>query len=285
MKKLKSSNGQTGKGLDLRNKKFYSMAADISSDYLYHFTGSFENLLSIINNRGFIPNYCLENWSKLDKEMPHIGIPMICFSDISDNFIGPHKLKYGPYGLALEKQWGVDKGLTPVAYVHKGSQNYKSINFISKIIQEQSESLELSDRYEVEKKGDLTFYKSKGIIRNLNNAFFNLFCLFKPYIGDDFSGKDVCFYDEREWRYYPFGVTPPFLKIEEYSMDENGKYFIPIFQAQAHKDNLKKYYTLNFPEIMVTKIFVETEQEKQKLMKIERFNSTKIQVENNIVNK
>ena len=88
------------------------MAGNISSDYLFHFTNKFENLISILID-GFIPNYCIENWLAIDENLPHIGIPMICFSDIPELFIELHKNKYGPYGIAMDKEWGDRKKNNP----------------------------------------------------------------------------------------------------------------------------------------------------------------------------
>ena len=105
------------------------MAGNISSDYLFHFTRSFENLTSILKE-GFFPNYCIENWLALDKNLPHIGIPMICFCDIPEQFIEPHKKKYGPYGISMEKNWGIQNNITPIAY---DSFNYIALQTILKI--------------------------------------------------------------------------------------------------------------------------------------------------------
>lgn len=240
------------------------MAGNISADYLFHFTKRFDNLVSILKE-GFTPNYCLENWRTLDQNLLHIGIPMVCFCDIPELFIEPHKNKYGPYGIALKKSWGIEKRITPITYVHKDSVNYNSLQTIWKIYLENEEAIKRNDFIaDVEIIGMKGKQYKYGVAERFQEAFHSLYCLFKPYIGDDFSAKDVCFYDEREWRFYPH-VTPAYLSEEDYYKNDEGKYVLDPIQLESYVNNLKKHYSLKFPLSVIKMVYVQTNEEKEKL--------------------
>lgn len=257
------------------------MAGNISSDYLFHFTRKFENLISIIEN-GFYPNYCLENWVTIDDNLPQIGIPMVCFCDIPEQFILPHKLKYGNYGIAMEKKWGIEKRITPITYVYKESFNYSALQTIWKVYKENEDCIIKNDFIEdTEIMGyKAKTYKKNGVRDTFENAYYSLFFLFKPYNGIDFSEKNTRFYDEKEWRFYPYGVIPAFIPANNYIIGESGKYEIKPIMWETYVNNLKILYSLKF-EINkdVNMVYVQNENEKQEL--ISRFGShLKIKVQN-----
>ena len=243
------------------------MAGNISSDYLFHFTNKFENLISILID-GFIPNYCTENWLAIDENLPHIGIPMICFSDIPELFIEPHKNKYGPYGIAMDKKWGIEKRITPITYVHKDSFNYNALHTIWKTYRENEDCIKRNDFIgEMDSFGDMRKTYKDGAAEYFERAFHSLFFLFKPYFGDDFSGKDVCFYDEREWRFYPIGVIPAYLSEENFYTNNKGKLVIDPMVWESYIGNLKKHYRLEFPLSVVNCIYVQTNEQKEIIIK------------------
>jgi hypothetical protein len=255
------------------------MAGNISADYLFHFTKRFENLVSILKE-GFCPNYCLENWRALDENLLHIGIPMVCFCDIPEKFIKPHKNKYGPYGIAMGKNWGIEKKITPITYVHKDSLNYKSLQTLWKIYEEKKEDIKRYDLVDEKVIMGMTAKTYRyGVAENFEDAFNSLFFLFKPYIGDDFSGKNICFYDEREWRYYPPSISPPYLLEVDYQKNDEGKYVVYPIQWESYVNNLKKLYSLEVPLSEVKMIYVQSNKEKEKLQN-EFGNSLLIKVQN-----
>lgn len=258
------------------------MAGNISADYLFHFTKKLENLASILRD-GFTPNYCLENWQTLDENLLHIGIPMVCFCDIPELFIEPHKNKYGPYGIAMDKSWGIEKRITPITYVHKESYNYSALQTIWKIYIENKEAIKRNDFIaEVEIMGMKGKEYKYGVAEHFQEAFHSLYFLFKPYMGDDFSGKDVCFYDEREWRFYPFRVIPPYLSEEDYYANEEGRLVIHPTVWETYANNLKTFYRLDFSLSAVKKVYVQNNEEKEKLQN-EFGNSLLIKVQNDKV--
>ena len=84
------------------------MKETISSNCLFHFTNSAENLLNILENE-FNPRYCLENLKFLDfspkmTDYFEIAIPMVCFCDIPLSKIKTHISIYGNYGIGMKKK-------------------------------------------------------------------------------------------------------------------------------------------------------------------------------------
>lgn len=158
----------------------------ISSNTLFHFTNTRENLINILTNE-FRPRYCLEDFNILDPSLPHdpeleIAIPMICFCDLPLSRTKNHLSIYGNYGIGLTKEWGMRNGITPVLYAHPQSILISLIQSLRNIISKQADQDSLDNLY-------------------------SLACLLKPYEGK-FWRKDryipnVRFYDEREWRYIP----------------------------------------------------------------------------------
>ncbi|MBR4758130.1 MAG: hypothetical protein IK084_04900, partial [Bacteroidaceae bacterium] len=82
---------------------------------VFRFTNDFELLKKIIRD-GIIPNFCEEDLS-FDKTTFVVGIPMASFCDIPITLLDEHNKRYGNHGIALSKEWAIEKGLTPVMYV------------------------------------------------------------------------------------------------------------------------------------------------------------------------
>src|SRR5215470_5176735 len=100
------------------------MAENISSNVLFHFTNSIDRLKNILKI-GFCPRYCLEYSLEQDdldavsrKCPPTHATPMVCFCDLPLSLIWNHLEEYGHFGIGMEKQWGLDRGLSPVTYTH-----------------------------------------------------------------------------------------------------------------------------------------------------------------------
>jgi hypothetical protein len=92
----------------------------ISAEYLYHHT-RLPALLSIIEGLGF-------RYSLLEETIPYSDFPfkqlnhVVCFCDLTLDDAREHRLKYGPVSIALTKEWAIKHSVTPVRYVHAGSQ-------------------------------------------------------------------------------------------------------------------------------------------------------------------
>lgn len=162
----------------------------VSSSSLFHFTKSLDIVISILEY-GFFPRCAIEDYSfiltELDKEEAKIAIPMVCFCDLPEGLQADHKSKYGNYGIALKKEWGISKGICPVLYI---SDNAMSVNCYSHALS-----------------------NCKGIVKEILCKKGTAECL-KSYVEEmwgaliEFTGlmKIYCdneniYYDEREWRY------------------------------------------------------------------------------------
>jgi len=164
----------------------------ISSNTLFHFVNKREYLIDILENN-FRARYCLE---KLDCIFPEetrenywsIAIPMTCFCDLPLSNTYKHLEEYGGYGIGLTKDWGKEKGLSPILYVHDNSSLKKAVRAsVSALV------------YNIIEGSEIT----KKMVEELNDVIY----FTKPYEGDFHrNGKvipNVRFYDEREWRFVP----------------------------------------------------------------------------------
>lgn len=94
---------------------------DLSANSLFHFMGNFNNLLDDIKFGALPPLFCKEDVGYLSLALKTIAYPMICFCDINLHKINHHVEYYGPYGIAFEKSWGMNKGIQPIQYVCENS--------------------------------------------------------------------------------------------------------------------------------------------------------------------
>ena len=88
---------------------------------LYHYTEC-EKLLSILDDSGFGPAFCAEDYSWMTGGSPcYLMVPMVCFCDMPAELSREHQKAYGSSTIGLRKDWGKKRGLTPVLYVCDGS--------------------------------------------------------------------------------------------------------------------------------------------------------------------
>jgi hypothetical protein len=193
---------------------------NISADCIFHFTEKKENIVSILRN-GFLPTYCIENVDFAANEKysgfapAEIAIPMVCFCDIPLSQIERHVKNYGGYAIGLTKGWGERNGINPVLYELPDSNPIKIIR----------DCLNISIPFVFDQNigGD----ESGKRLNDIGNKLIFFFKYLKPYKGKrwdgkGFSGDEIRFYNEREWRYIPDfyemekkGVKL-FLKADEY---------------------------------------------------------------------
>lgn len=166
----------------------------VSSNTLFHFTDSASNLISIIKE-GFKPRFCLESHSSglLFSDKTEEAMPMTCFCDLPLSNIKTHLDFYGSYGIGLSKDWGKNKGLTPVTYIH---ENSTQIIYLKKLV-----------AYIVKKAANSeTPTQMPDELLDPFTLIFELTSFLKMYEGqiwriDKYITKR--FYDEREWRFVP----------------------------------------------------------------------------------
>jgi hypothetical protein len=174
-------------------------------DILFHFTT--KQSLETILSETFKVSYareCIQGGSKIKK----FAVPMVSFSDLRLSELKQNIGTYGRFGIGMNKEWAIRKGLNPVMYASKDS--LFTANFISGI-----ESF-----FEfVAKSNDAT-----GNFETAYNNTINTLRYIKNYKGDLIrpdhpTRENYIFANEREWRYVPpisehYPAFAPIDKIE-----------------------------------------------------------------------
>lgn len=104
----------------------------VTSNSLFHFTNSLQNLKGILKDK-FQLTYCREQY-KLDYETHDSYYPIISFCDIPLSLTKKHINSYGSYGIGMKKEWGINHGLNPVLYIENNSQLAEGIQNTTKNI-------------------------------------------------------------------------------------------------------------------------------------------------------
>lgn len=220
----------------MTNKKIKSL----SSNTLFHFTGSIENLYSILMN-DFYPRYSLEFYSLFFSKTRERAIPMVSFCDIPLSQVINHSKIYGSYALGLSKKWGLKKEISPVIYVYKNSR-------ISLAYEKIEDAILFDDKTEINLEGRIAVYE--------------IYRFLKPYEGrlwrhGKLHRNKVRFYDEREWRYVPSykalgkHKVSGVLSKEKYSNDD----------IRTESNNKLEQFKLTFQPKDIKYIIVKNENE------------------------
>lgn len=215
----------------------------LSSNSLFHFTNSAEQLISILKHR-FRPKYCLEDlrmFKTAEDETDdwlELAIPMICFCDIPLSKIKHHLTFYGNYGIGLTKKWGIKHGVSPLLYVGQDSETTKSLRMIFEEYHRTSEQ-----------------HQS---IWEMGQAVMRFLRFTKPYEGQFWRNGEylqgVRFYDEREWRYVPEIQPDDDLTAWIAKSD-----YLDDIKRSALNEILADKYTLHFEPDDIKYIIVENE--------------------------
>lgn len=159
----------------------------VSSNTLFHFTDSLDNLLNILSN-DFIPNYSYEQII-FNREKYEYKCPLVSFCDIPLAQIKEHLGMYGNYGIGLTKDWAIRNKLNPILYIEQNSLLSDSL-------------IEILNTTLYDSEGSPEEYlKLRDIIimhlKQYSGVFNRRGQLFRNYK----------FYNEREWRYIPNGFN------------------------------------------------------------------------------
>lgn len=233
---------------------------NISANSLFHFTPEKENLLSILEN-GFYPRYCIENVKLSYEEKYHhlapteIAIPMICFCDIRLSQIKYHVEKFGSYAIGMSMEWGIKNGLNPLMYIAPDSNPIKIFR----------DSISDSLRYLLEKHYNNTETEK---LYQLGDHILYLIRYIKPYSGkkwdgNEFNGKEIKFYDEREWRYIPDYYEMKRHSILPYLQKSQ---FLDDKQKQKYSQQLVDNFKLDFTPKDIRYIIVDKDDEIQDMV-------------------
>lgn len=152
----------------------FKTASNLSSETLFHFTNSFNNLQLILNN-GFQAGYIYE---KLPGRVIAYLAKTVCFCDIPLGQIKEHVNWYGTYAIGIKRKIAKINGVSPVHYIHSYSPKYP-----------QGSSQKSKDWF-----SDYPFTHYLKQIRGLQ-MFFDT--------NNQPFWKWKTFYNEREWRYFP----------------------------------------------------------------------------------
>ncbi|PNZ42880.1 abortive infection system antitoxin AbiGi family protein [Staphylococcus simulans] len=161
--------------------------------------------------------------------MNKIAIPMLCFCDIPLKQLKNHYGTYGNHGIALSKEWGENKKISPVHYLFKNSDVFEEFRELFKYANEKED-------------------------RVIQNYIFNRLMFTKPKSGYQ-DGSIKFFTDEQEHRYIP----------NLFENEELSQFYInPTFELDDlnHSIALDEKHLLSFATIDVKYIIVSTNREK-----------------------
>lgn len=242
---------------------------------IFRFSKDFEILKKMLCN-GIYPNYCEEDLS-FDGTEFIIGIPMASFCDIPMTLLDEHKSRYGNYGIALSKKWGIDKGITPVMYIanddilHSVYYHYKQVyKFLKWYNTQEVQNKLINDT--VIKGFPLDVY-SKFLTAKMEHVInTHIIGYLKKYKGV-YHNHSINNYVENEWRYIVPDVenTKWFWNKKSY-MQWRFPHGIP---AKGKKTPSKpapsealQEYVLNFTAEDIKYILVRNENFKKKIMEL-----------------
>lgn len=184
---------------------------NISSETLFHFTNTKDNLTSILEN-GFRPNLCLENYSFIGETGYETYIPIVCFCDIPLSKIQNHSKTYGNFAIGLSKTWAILHKITPIMYVYKDSPILRHIFDMSNSI-----------KPNIEKENTLSPPGHLYVLLQYMK-------LYEGKLPRKYNNPDtIKFYNEREWRYVvPYtevSFLPPISIFDKNYEDEDSLKF------------------------------------------------------------
>ena len=255
-----------------RHLKVFKLILERGLRYSFSFEQFQEAVISNIFTSG-----CFTDISDDDYDMYRgIAIPMVSFCDIPLLRIGTHSKKYGRYAIGLDKRALsslYDDFINPVVYADS-RVFYRSFKYVSG---SQGQTIKLvalvrllkAENPDIErqlKSVDIDT-KAKEYSFELNQCIHTLASLFKPTYGKDVYGKEVCFYDEHEWR----AIQPNFPKSEfEWEIGITRDRFLSIKdELNMALDNSPEAF-LKIPNDMfnaVTNIIVPTEKIARSIIK------------------
>ncbi|EKN4937165.1 hypothetical protein EFW05_21650 [Yersinia enterocolitica] len=150
---------------------------------LIHFTGSYENIASMLTDKGLLLKYCKEDFfNKRDRIASSAVHPMVCFSDYDPDELSKTEITYGEYGIQFTWQWVNKNNISPVIYMHNNSTAASGL-----------EDLLIERR------------NNKNLSNNARLAIIKIKCFTKNAFGKNIKMKNdnFNFTKEKEWRYVP----------------------------------------------------------------------------------
>lgn len=229
---------------------------------VFRFSKEYESLTKILKT-GIIPNYCEEDLSFDEIEFV-VGIPMASFCDIPITLLDEHNNRYGNYGLALSKEWAIEKGLTPIMYISNNDvlqsvyyhhlRNKKVLDWYNREdVKKQLANDTLIKGFPLDDFVKMMNAKQEHAINT------HIIGYLKQYQGE-YQKRPINNYAENEWRY-----LVPELKGTEWfwSKDDYMKWRFPNNNLKAAKpapsDALREY-TLTFENKDISYVLIKNDE-------------------------
>lgn len=178
-------------------------------NHIFHYTKTFDRLHMILKE-GFAPSYCEENITNLT-----YLIPMVSYCNISIREVDLY-MRYGYYGIGMSVEWAVNRGISPVIYIHENSpfnNLHRNVNevllwdMVSKQMADaQKQFEEAVDRGDENNFAPVTNEDYGKLLMEINQITVPALQFFKNW-KVDYDGHEIITYQEREWRYVP--ALPP----------------------------------------------------------------------------
>lgn len=213
---------------------------------LFHFTKSIEVLKNILVNKEFWVCYSMESANFLknifdDTLEISFAYPMVCFCDIPFERHSNHTQKYGSYGIGLKKSWAIEKGISPVQYVPKGTDVAAcwrdTISILNRKLEDHNLDIEIEN-------------------------YFNQIILLTAFLKSYKRGNSL-FYNEREWRYFPGRE----LRNHNELFWTKDKFQIKSKEKKRRIDALKSNYDLCFNISDISYLIVPSLEDKRLIKK------------------
>lgn len=216
---------------------------------IIHFTKEFEDLQSILKSRSFRLSYSGEYFG--DSEgivISRAAHPMVSFSDYNDEDLPTKHITYGGYGIALNKTWALENGLSPVNYVEKKSPVAQGLVALLKARQR------------------------KTVPSSLRLPIIQLKCFTKHVYGynSHLKKRNFDFKAENEWRYVPTKK-----QIGGNLISEN----FSTYDKNRDKYNKRlEPYPLKFSDTDIAFVYVKLEAERNEIITSTNISGDKVKL-------
>lgn len=117
----------------------------IYSNSFFHFTNNLEHLKEIIHT-GFNVYFCKEEVYSTERNVVHIGIPMVSFCDTPLLYLTQNS--YGKYCIGMKRKWAVEHQLQPVLY-YPNNQEFQSTKMIVSATEDFLNDKKDTDKYRI----------------------------------------------------------------------------------------------------------------------------------------
>lgn len=245
-----------------KNENIKASKTYIGANALFNFMRKYEYLESTLKRMSFIPRYYPETVDYLnimigEDRVKEWYIPMCCFCDIPLHQLSVHAEGdngYGKFGIALHKQFGISRGISPIHYINNSSVETESLSIAF------NSMLATKD------------IDDEPYVESMESHILDYVRLVKPLFGkmkrrklnsEEWEIVEKNFHDEHEWRYIPqsnSGFFPDMLVTERQKLSEAKSHLYTNSLSDAEDTWLK------FEAQDIRYIFVDNHESVKKLV-------------------